>query len=394
LIQKQLTKTFVLLRDAYRELNARRLFWTALIISGIVVGLFGAVAIQGDVVTVFGWESPLRLLFLAVISKATFYKLLFVNLGIEYWLALFATFLALVSTAGIFPDFLAIGSIELYLSKPVTRLQLFIIKYVGGLLFVTLQVTVFCAASFVVMGLRGHSWEPSLFLAVPLVVLMFSYLYSVCVFFGVLTRSTIAALMLTLIFWGLLWIFHQSEIGLLRAHIFDQRHAARLDQQIADAQNELNHPSTQTATAPSTAPANASWWQRWLSSPPAQTQIQARVRIAQMQGERAGISDHFEFAHRIAYAVVTPLPKISETIGLIERELIDRAALPPILTDDVSEARGRPAFRARGRENAAVTAEIDEILRDRPLSWVLGTSCIFEAVVLAAAAWIFCRRDY
>ena len=30
----------------------------------------------------------------------------------------------------------------------------------AGLLFVTLQVTIFCHASFLVIGLRGGAWEP------------------------------------------------------------------------------------------------------------------------------------------------------------------------------------------------------------------------------------------
>jgi hypothetical protein len=33
-------------------------------------------------------------------------------------------------------------------------------------------------------------------------------------------------------------------------------------------------------------------------------------------------------------------------------------------------------------------------LNKRPIWWIVGTSLGFEAVVLAVAAWIFCRRDY
>jgi len=30
----------------------------------------------------------------------------------------------------------------------------------------------------------------------------------------------------------------------------------------------------------------------------------------------------------------------------------------------------------------------------RSLFWVIGTSMIFEGVMLSLAAWIFCRRDF
>jgi hypothetical protein len=33
-------------------------------------------------------------------------------------------------------------------------------------------------------------------------------------------------------------------------------------------------------------------------------------------------------------------------------------------------------------------------MHDRSLAWVLGTSLLFEAVVLALAGWLSCRRDY
>ena len=47
-----------------------------------------------------------------------------------------------------------------------------------------------------------HEWRPSLFLASPYVALLFSYVYAVCVLLGIWTRSTIAALMLAILFYA------------------------------------------------------------------------------------------------------------------------------------------------------------------------------------------------
>lgn len=33
-------------------------------------------------------------------------------------------------------------------------------------------------------------------------------------------------------------------------------------------------------------------------------------------------------------------------------------------------------------------------LRDRSIWWVIGTSLIFEAFILALGSWIFSRRDF
>ena len=55
----------------------------------------------------------------------------------------------------------------------------------GGLLFVVLQTTVFAVGSYLIFGIRGGQWRPSLFMMIPLIVLLYSYLFCVCVLIGV-----------------------------------------------------------------------------------------------------------------------------------------------------------------------------------------------------------------
>src|SRR5262249_47022240 len=144
-----------------------------------------------------------------------FYKYWFFTIGFKLWLTWAATILALVSTASIIPDFVGSGAIELSLSKPIGRARLFLTKYLAALLFVALQVGLFSVLAFLVVGIRGESWVPELFLAIPLVLLMFSYLYSFCALIGLLTRSTIAALLLTILVWVLIFMTHTAETGVL-----------------------------------------------------------------------------------------------------------------------------------------------------------------------------------
>ena len=83
------------------------------------------------------------------------------------------------------------------------------------------------------IGLRGGAWEPGLFLAVPLVVCFFSYLFSVCVFLGVVTRSTLAALLVTLLFWFLVFSVGAAENLLLTFHTMDKHGVTLEDMQAA-----------------------------------------------------------------------------------------------------------------------------------------------------------------
>ena len=71
-------------------------------------------------------------------------------------------------------------------------------KFATSLLFVLLQVTLFCVGVFLCMGIRLGDWEWKIFAAIPVVTLFFSYLFSVNVLFGVWTRSALAALLITM----------------------------------------------------------------------------------------------------------------------------------------------------------------------------------------------------
>jgi hypothetical protein len=99
----------------------------------------------------------------------------------------------------------------LMLSKPIGRTRLFITKFISGLLFTALQVTVFALLAFLVIGIRGGEWEWGLFVVVPLMVVFFSYLFSVQAVVGMITRSPIASVIVTLLFWIFVFLIDAGE---------------------------------------------------------------------------------------------------------------------------------------------------------------------------------------
>jgi hypothetical protein len=111
------------------------------------------------------------------------------------------------------------------------------------------------------------------------------------------------------------------------------------------------------------------------SSPPADRQLAAK-------SDAPRESSALSIAHGVVYGVKSVLPKTSDTIELLERSLVKTANLPQ-----------QPAGPEARRMNEAQREFID-ILRGRPIAWIVGTSLGFEAVVLSFAALIFCRRDY
>ncbi len=350
-----MNQTAAIFLDAYRRLNANKLFWLTLAISGLVVIAFACVGINDQGIKLLFWQFDNSSFNSKLVPPADFYKLMFVSGGIGFWLSWLATILALISTAGVFPDLISNGAIDLFVCRPLSRLRLFATEYAAGLLFVTLQVSVFTLASFLVIGVRGGAWDPGLFVAVPVMVCFFSYLFAVCVLLGILTRSTVAALLLTLLFWFLIYAVGAAEQSLLMIQTME-KHNASFRSQTRSASRESagrNSGSRPNPTGDSAAPE---------VQPPNTASL--------------------ERAHSILHAIVNVLPKTTETIGLLQRWLLRLANLGP-----------EPANQQQ-RDMAAAQREFQEKLDQRSPLWIIGTSLAFEFVVLAWAAWIFCRRDF
>src|SRR5204862_1450850 len=138
----ELIQTWAIFVDAYRELNSKRMFWVTLVLSGLVVAAFATVGLTERGYSVLGWEN-VSWFNSKVVSRPMFYHWIFGEFGVKRWLAFVATTLALISTAGMVPDLITGGAIDLYVSKPIGRLRLFLTKFAAGLLFAALQVTFF-----------------------------------------------------------------------------------------------------------------------------------------------------------------------------------------------------------------------------------------------------------
>lgn len=367
-----MTQTLAILLDGYRQLNARKLFWITLILSGLVVAAFAAVGVTEKGLKVLAWEVEVPI----PMSPKAFYKSMFVSFGINFWLAWVASILALISTASIFPDLVASGAIEPILSKPIGRVRLFFTTYAAGLLFTALQVTVFSAAAFLVLGLRAGAWEPAIFLAVPLVVVFFSYLFSICALLGLLTRSTITALLLTLLAWFLIFAVHGTESGLLTFRVMTEREIAGRQARIETTRQNLERAQASDDEA---ARARAE-----------RLTEQLETRTGELAAKERTLERITTF-HRLIYAVKTVLPKTSETVGLLQRWLISLAELPAPPPNQAPPPFGEDDLTMQDPE---FQKELERTVRARSVWWIIGTSLLFEALVLGAGAFVFWRSDY
>lgn len=120
----------------------------------------------------------------------------------EYFAGFAGVFIALVITAGSVPGMLQKGSVEILLSKPVHRPTYLLFKYLGGLTYAAVTGLVFIGGSWLVMSSRAGLWNWGYLATFGTLMLFFAVLYSISVFAGVLTRSTIASIGAPIVAWA------------------------------------------------------------------------------------------------------------------------------------------------------------------------------------------------
>lgn len=370
-----------MLLDAYRQLNSKKLFWITLIISGMVVIAYGSMGFDENGMTLFYGLKKFPNEFIREGSPIAtlLYRTLFSSFIVGIWLTWVATILALVSTTSIFPDFLAGGAVDLVLSKPIGRVRLFFIKYVCSLLFVILQVSLFCIGVFFLVRWRLGEWNWMIFAAIPIVTVFYSYLYSVNVLLGILTRSALTALLLTMLFWVSLFGANTAE------GITNQiRWRLTLDVEKAEADiADLEHRIEQLPDDERSGPVGQ------------RVTRQIENQQAELAPNRDRLATLETWVRRLRLAQL-PLPKTSETVGLLDRWLRGdlEVTILDILSGNVStddEGNFVPKHRPVDRE---VTMRMQEEYDSRSLWYVIGTSVGFEALVLVVACFFFVRRDF
>jgi len=194
---------WALIVDSFRESRDRKIFWVMLGLSVLIAAAMSCISFeQGRVNFLFGAKVFETDYFTGVTGiKTDVIAALVVDGIMDTALGGMGVLLSIIATASFFPTFLERGAIDVVLSKPMPRWKLFLGRYFGGMVFIGVQATIFVALTFLVVGLRWGVWLPGYLLAIPLVVLLFSYLYCVSALVAVVTRSTVAAVLLTMLAW-------------------------------------------------------------------------------------------------------------------------------------------------------------------------------------------------
>jgi ABC-type transport system involved in multi-copper enzyme maturation permease subunit len=223
----------LLVRDTFRQSLSSRLFWLLLGLSGLTILLCLSVRLEGVTATLPKGEIELKgrdkKPFTGTNRGEGYMKLLFgavrvpmsrdgetairdLHTLLAKLAATIGTLLLLLWSSGFLPEFLERRSVSVLLAKPVPRWSLLAGKFLGVLIFVALQVTLFIGGTWLALGLATDVWHPVFLASIPLLVLLFAILFSFSTLLAVTTRSAVLTIFGTLVFWSVCAGVNQAHL--------------------------------------------------------------------------------------------------------------------------------------------------------------------------------------
>ncbi len=123
------------------------------------------------------------------------------QLVIKFGLGVIAVMVAIVVTSPIIPDTFRSGSLNLLLSKPISRVLLYLSKFFGSTVFVLVNISFVLTALYFIAGFRFQFWNAGLLACIPLLMFVFVIFYSVSALAGLLWKNAIVCVVATMVFW-------------------------------------------------------------------------------------------------------------------------------------------------------------------------------------------------
>jgi ABC-2 type transport system permease protein len=130
--------------------------------------------------------------------------------GFSGVLYVLCTFLAIFATAHLVPRMQEKGTIDLYLSRPVSRVGLILSRYVAGLILAGSNVLYLIGSIWMIVAWKTHVFHPRFFLAGAVILFLIATLLAFAFLIGVVTSSTAVSIMATygVFFFGLMLAGH------------------------------------------------------------------------------------------------------------------------------------------------------------------------------------------
>ncbi len=204
----------------FRESLAKKTFIAFLGISTFICLLL-IFALNLDIVN--GIQSSVSLFGQELRGDAEVMKIL---LGIEGGIAILlfsgGIFMSLFATSSLIPSLLQEGYVDIFISKPLSRMYILIGRYLGAIAIVALNIFYLVIFSGLVLSIKTGIWNWGYLWAGVIIVLTFAVLFTLMTFLGVISRSGPLSLMITylILFFSPMLVARDKIYALLSSAIF------------------------------------------------------------------------------------------------------------------------------------------------------------------------------
>ncbi len=142
--------------------------------------------------------------------------------GIAVMLFTAGIFMSLFATSSLIPNMLQPGYIDLFLTKPLSRFQILLGRFMGAVSIVAFNIFYLVIFSWIVMSVKTGLWNWGFLLAGLMIVITFAILFALVTFLGVVSRSSAFSLMMTylILFFSPLLIQRDRIYALLSSKIY------------------------------------------------------------------------------------------------------------------------------------------------------------------------------
>ncbi len=172
-----------IIKNTFREALAKKIFIGYYIFYAIVV-LIMLFAVNLDAVEGIVSFADIKQV---IISVETGFLSLSFNLIL---------FFSLISTSSFIPSMLEKGTIDLLISKPISRFTILMSKFLGAVLFVAVSMVFLIGSIWLILSLKSGYWSPAFLSSILSLTLAFAVMYSITVLIGLLTNSSVISILI------------------------------------------------------------------------------------------------------------------------------------------------------------------------------------------------------
>lgn len=176
---------FTIIQNTFREAIAKKIFVGYYIIYTVIILVF-LFAVNLD--TVEGVISLTKV-------KESVMMLQAAMTSISYLLVLI---FCIISAASFIPSMVDKGTIDLLISKPLSRFTILISKYLGAVVFVGISLVYFIGCIWLILSLKSGFWNFSFLFTILSLTFAFAVMYCIVVLIGLLTNSSVIAILVNL----------------------------------------------------------------------------------------------------------------------------------------------------------------------------------------------------